>query len=58
MNTSPSKQQLNIYLPPELIVDVKHCAIDLDVSLSTFVESALRRYLSEIQQNSERSKNG
>jgi post-segregation antitoxin (ccd killing protein) len=57
MNNSPSKQQLNIYLPPELIVRVKHKAIDVDVTVSTFVEQALRHYLEHLKQNSETSVN-
>ncbi|WP_311765881.1 ribbon-helix-helix protein, CopG family, partial [Actinomyces sp. 217892] len=39
------KQQLNVYVPPELARAAKHRAIDEGTSLSRLVENALRAYL-------------
>ena len=39
------KQQFNIYLPPELVRDLKHAAIDDRSSLSGYVERIFREFL-------------
>jgi hypothetical protein len=46
---SESKRQFNVTLPPELIYEVKHAAVDARKTLSDFVEDALRAHLASLR---------
>ena len=39
------KQQFNVYLPPELVRELKHAAIDDRSSLSRYVERIFQEFL-------------
>ena len=39
------KQQFNVYLPPELVRELKHAALDDAMSLSRYVERIFRDFL-------------
>ena len=44
-----TKVQFNVYLPKDLVVAVKHRAIDEGVSLSALVERIASRYVSDTE---------
>ncbi len=50
------KKQFNIYLPPDLIREVKHASVDSGNSLSDFVEKALRAYLEQVENEAQSNK--
>ena len=50
------KQQFNVYLPPELVRELKHVAIDEARSLSRFVEQIFREYLDRRREEQDRER--
>ena len=50
------KQQFNVYLPPELVRELKHAAIDDRRSLSRYVEEIFRAFLDRKRKEGKRER--
>jgi predicted HicB family RNase H-like nuclease len=55
---SADVKQFNVYLPKELIRDLKHAAIEREQSLSALVEDAIRRHLEDLRRRAPKRRTG
>ena len=49
-------KQFNVYLPVELIRELKHCAIERESSLSSLVEEAIQKHLADLRRRSRKQR--
>jgi hypothetical protein len=58
MNAGEQVKQFNVYLPLGLIKEVKHHAVEAELSLSALVTDALRAYLDDARSERRPTKKG